>query len=142
MLAAEEEEEPDSRINILQAHTHEPSKADAAATSGVLQSGQEEDPSGPPPDVLSRRSPFSRGAEQRGAQLEGWQRDWKAQGIKSNPGRLEPASSHLCLGSVLVLRCLRSSRGNNRLIKARVKKLLNGFVSHPFLPDSSHAGCR
>lgn len=68
--------------------------------------------------------------EQSGAQLEDWQRDWKAQGIKSNPGGLESASSHLCHGSLLVLRCLRFSQGNNGLIRARVKKLLNGFVSH------------
>lgn len=68
--------------------------------------------------------------EQSGAQLEDWQRDWKAQGIKSNPGGLESASSHLCRGSLLVLRCLRFSQRNNGLIRARVKKLLNEFVSH------------
>lgn len=58
-------EEPDSRIRIPQGHIPEPSTAEAEATSGVLPSGQEEDP----PSPLSRASSFSGGAEQSGAQL-------------------------------------------------------------------------
>lgn len=54
----------------------------------------------------------------------------KAHSIKSNPGGLEPASSHLCLGSVLSSGVCVLLRENNRLIRAQVNKLLNGFVSH------------
>lgn len=65
-----------------------------------------------------------------GARLSDWQRDWKAHSIKSNPDGLEPASSHLCLGSVLSSGVCVLLRENNRLIRAQVNKLLNGFVSH------------
>jgi hypothetical protein len=101
--------------------------------SRALWSGQR-DLNSPLRGWISKWASLSHGVQNGRHDLGGWQSNYKEPRIKAKPAWLKSMPSNLCLGFVLVLRCFVFFQGNNRLIRAQGKKLLNRFVSHPGLP--------